>query len=79
MTTVQRLAIVFEEVFGHDHSRFSKETVPEDVANWDSMGHMNLVSRLETDFGVQFELDEIMEMASAAKIMEVLETKGVRD
>ena len=76
---IDRLANVFHKAFGFDSGRFSKDTVPEDVPNWDSIGHMNLVAQLEQEFGLQFEVDEIMEMSSAAKILEFLQAKGVRD
>ena len=40
---------------------------------------MNLVAQLEAEFGRQFEVDDIMEMSSAAKIIEILKAKGVAD
>jgi acyl carrier protein len=79
MSTIDRVAGVFKETFAFDSGRFSKETAPEDVAGWDSIGHMNLVSRLETEFGLQFEVDEIMEMSSAGKILEILSGRGFSD
>jgi acyl carrier protein len=75
----QRLAAVFAKTFGYDSGRFSLATTPEDVPNWDSIGHMNLVSALEAEFGLQFDVDEIMEMSSAGRITEILRTKGVQE
>ena len=40
---------------------------------------MNLVAQLEEEFGRQFELDEIMEMSSVGKIIEILKAKGIED
>jgi acyl carrier protein len=79
MALRDRLAGVFHRTFNLDHQRFVPETTPEDVPNWDSIGHMNLVSQLEIEFGVQFDVDEIMEMSSAARIAEILRAKGVVD
>jgi acyl carrier protein len=79
MSAANRLASVFQETFGFDSGRFSEATSPEDVPNWDSVGHMNLVAGLEKEFGVQFELDEIMEMSSAARILSILQTKGIAE
>ena len=79
MSVVDRLAKVFHETFGLDPGRFSQDTAPDDVSNWDSIGHMNLVANLEKEFGVQFEVDDIMEMSSAGKILELLQAKGVHD
>ncbi len=79
MPIVDRVAKVFGKVFDFDCRRFSLEATPETVPNWDSVGHMNLVAQLETEFGLQFEVDDIMEMSSAAKVVEILKAHGVTD
>jgi acyl carrier protein len=79
MTIHQRLAGVFEKAFGYQSNRFALDATPDDVPNWDSIGHMNLVSQLEQEFQVQFEVDEIMEMSSARRIAEILNTRGIAD
>lgn len=77
MALVDRLANVFDKTFGLEKERFSTTLAPEDVPNWDSIGHMNLVMYLEQEFDQHFEVDEIMEMSSPAKILEILQAKGV--
>jgi acyl carrier protein len=79
MTLTDRVASIFEQVFGIDAADFSPNVVPEDVLRWDSLGHMNLVMSLEDTFGVHFEVDEIAEMSSGRKIIEILQAKGVKD
>jgi acyl carrier protein len=79
MTVIDRLAAIFEKVFGIEPGDFSLDTVPEDVLRWDSLGHMTLVMDLEDAFGVHFEVDEIAELTSGRKIVEVLRAKGVPD
>ena len=79
MTTRDRLAAIFEKVFGIEASDFSPDLTPEDVLRWDSLGHMTLVMDLEDTFGVHFEVDEITEMTSGRKIIELLQAKGVKD
>jgi acyl carrier protein len=77
MSLVDRVAQVFAKTLNYDAGRFSPATVPEDVPGWDSVGHMNLVAKLEEEFGQQFEVDDIMEMSTGAKIVEILRAKGV--
>jgi acyl carrier protein len=79
MTINERLASVFHKTFSYDSDRFSLDATPDDVPNWDSIGHMNLVSHLEQEFHVQFEVDEIMEMSSARRIAEILRARGIAD
>jgi acyl carrier protein len=79
MALSDRLATVFEKTFGFPRASFSAATGPEQVPNWDSIGHMNLVGQLEQEFGIQFDVDEIMEMGSAARIAAILQARGVTD
>jgi acyl carrier protein len=76
MTLEERIAAVFDHAFGLEADRFSLGLAPEDVPNWDSIGHMNMVMELEKEFGLQFEVDEIMEMSSPQKILDILKAKG---
>jgi len=79
MMLEERLANLFEKTFGLEKERFSIDMQPEDVPNWDSIGHMNLIMYMEQEFDQHFEVDDIMEMSSPAKILEILKSKGVSD
>ncbi|MFA7429779.1 MAG: acyl carrier protein [Rhodospirillaceae bacterium] len=64
---------VFREVF----------QLPDDVdvpslayrqrPEWDSVGHMQLIAALETEFDVMLETDEVIDMSSFDKAVEILE------
>ena len=79
MSVKERLVPIFEKVFDVDADEFKPELTPEDVLRWDSLGHMTLVMELEDAFGVHFEVDEITEMTSAGKIIEMLQAKVAKD
>jgi acyl carrier protein len=79
MALADRVAAIFEKAFGIDRSEFRPNLAPEDVLRWDSLGHMTLVMELEDAFGVHFEVDEITEMSSGQKIIDLLHAKGVED
>jgi len=70
---------VFSEAFAVPAESITSQTLPDDVPKWDSLGHMNMVSVLEREFGTQFEIDEIMEMASVQNILDILAKKGITD
>lgn len=44
---------------------------------WDSMGVLNLVVELETEFDVSLEPEEIGEMKSYTDIVRILKSKGL--
>ncbi len=78
MSMTNRVAAIFAKVFQIAPEDFSPDLVPENLRLWDSVGHMNLVRELEECMGVQLEVDEISEMTSAAKIVEIMQSKDVK-
>ncbi len=70
----EKVRKVFQEVFnGLEGFRF--DMTSEDIKEWDSLSHMNLVSGLEKEFSFSMEIDEISEMDSVTKVIEVVEKK----
>lgn len=49
----------------------------QNIQNWDSIGHMNLISMLEETFDIFFENEDIMNLVSYAAGKEILEKYGV--
>lgn len=39
---------------------------------WDSVGHMALVAALETEFDCMLEMDDILDMSSFARALEIM-------
>ena len=53
----------------------SMNTSQDNCENWNSLRHLNLVSELEDEFGVEFEPEEIAEMHSVNSIIEIIKKK----
>ena len=51
--------------------------VYQDVAAWDSVGHMGLISELEDAFDIQLETDDIVDFNSYEKGIELLKKYGI--
>jgi len=47
------------------------------VVNWDSVGHMTLISTIEDAFDIQFETDDIVDFNSYKKGFELLKKYDV--
>ena len=61
---------------------FELDTVDETCSQatcekWDSMGQLNLVVELESEFDVTLEPEEIGEMKSFDDIVRILKAKGI--
>jgi acyl carrier protein len=44
-----------------------------DIEQWDSVAHLDLMSEIEQDFGVRFDLDEITTLTSLPELVSRLE------
>ena len=42
------------------------------ISEWDSIGHMSLISSLEESFDITFETDDIIDFSSFTKGIEIL-------
>ena len=48
----------------------------DDIPGWDSVGHMNLVTELESHFGISFEMDEIVGLDSVGAVRAIIARKS---
>lgn len=55
---------------------FALEKKQGGYENWDSFAHMNLMSEVESEFGVRFETEEVIGIESAKDILEILNKKN---
>ena len=67
-----RLERIFGEVFEADGMQFSDALSRENLAGWDSLGHIRLIAATEDEFGVQFTIEEIEKLTTAGKLLERL-------
>lgn len=74
---LEKIQKAFKEAFGISDAEFSLDITTENIAAWDSIGHFRLVTALENQFSIKFEIDEIMEMESVKNIIEILEQKSI--
>ena len=72
---VDKVKSAFVSTFGLDPTAFKVELLPEDVPGWESLGHLRLVTALQTELGCEFEVNEVMDMDSVQKIVEICESK----
>jgi acyl carrier protein len=50
----------------------------DDIPGWDSVGHMNLISELESRLGVDLEMDEIVALDSVGAVRKLVALKTDR-
>lgn len=76
MTNLEKYTEVFAESLN-----ISKEEVAglvyQGIDEWDSVGHMSLISALEDAFDIMFDTDDIIDLSSFEKGKEILKKYDV--
>ncbi|ADL34925.1 acyl carrier protein [Butyrivibrio proteoclasticus B316] len=49
----------------------------QDVKEWDSVGHMDLIATLEESFDIMMEMDDVIDFSSFEKGIEIIKKYGV--
>ena len=62
---------MFTELFGKSADEVKKLHY-QDIPEWDSVGHMTLVSQLEDTFDIMMETDDIIDFESYEKGLDIL-------
>ena len=65
----------YKEIFVNSlaiKENFTKELKYNDIPEWDSIGHMTLMSGLEEGFKISMETDDIVDFSSYKKGMDIL-------
>jgi acyl carrier protein len=73
--TIKRVTELAAEIFEVPASDLSPQAGPEQVATWDSTAHMRLMARLEEEFDISLDIEEVVEMLSIQKIAETVQKK----
>ena len=62
----------FVELFQLESDSVLKDLVYQGVSLWDSVGHMELIARLESDFNVMIDMDDVIDFGSYEKGKSIL-------
>jgi acyl carrier protein len=73
----QKIAEAFNVVFEVPVDQVTDALTPQDVTGWDSLGHVRLVNQLQEQFGLEFEVDEVMRMENVGEIKKILAARAV--
>jgi len=71
----RRIKQVMSDVFNVDINSINDTSSPDNIENWDSLKHMNLIIALEEEFGVIFDDQEIVDSMNYALIVNILNFK----
>ena len=78
MDNKQKYQEIFVKSLSIKENQFSNELKYNEIPEWDSIGHMTLISGLEEGFGISIETDDIIDFSSVKKGEEILEKNNIK-
>lgn len=76
MTNLEKYNHIFEDIFPDNTIELSQLTY-QSIEEWDSIGHMGLITSLEDEFDIMFETDDIINFSSYQKGIELLKKYNI--
>jgi len=71
----QRLEKVIREVFNLESGTIEEDWTSDDIPDWDSVGHLNLIMEIEKTFNIKIEIEEMFEVEKLSDITRILKKK----
>ena len=77
MSNKKKYQDIFIKSLAMDSKKFDENIKYNEIPEWDSIGHMTLISGLEEGFTISIETDDIVDFSSFKKGMDILKKYNV--
>ena len=71
----EQLNEVFQDVFDDDSITVDETTTANDIDDWDSLEHINLINAVEQKFGIKFDMGQIVTMKNVGEMANIIESQ----
>ena len=68
----ERLTKVFRDVFDDEDIHVTDSTTADDIEDWDSLEHINLVVAIENRFNIKFNMNEVTTMKNVGEMVDII-------
>lgn len=72
----KRLNKVFREVFDDDTIVVNDSTMSDDIEDWDSFEHINLVVAVEEEFSFKIPMGKVVTMKNVGEMVDIILEMG---
>ena len=78
MSNKEKYQNIFIKSLSIETGKFNENIKYNEIPEWDSIGHMTLMSGLEEGFSITMDTDDIVDFSSFTKGFEILKKYGVK-
>ena len=68
----ERLYKVFQEVFDDETIEVNDDTTSEDIDDWDSFEHINLIVAVEEEFSIKIPMGKVVTMKNVGEMADII-------
>lgn len=68
----ERLNEVFRDVFDDETITVGETTTANDIEDWDSLEHINLMAAVESEFGIKFSMGQVVTMKNVGEMADII-------
>lgn len=68
----ENLNKVFADVFDDESIIVNATTTSDDIEDWDSLEHINLVAAVEQEFGMKFTMGQVVTMKNVGEMVDIV-------
>jgi len=68
----EKLNEVFQDVFDDEDINVTETTTSDDIEDWDSLEHINLIVAVEKCFGIKFNMGEVTTMKNVGAMVDII-------
>ena len=68
----ERLNSVFRDVFDDDSITVTEATTAADIDGWDSLMHITLISAVEDEFDISFNMKDVVKMKNVGDMADII-------
>lgn len=70
-----KLEEIFMDVFDLDEVDLFEDTTADDIDEWDSLEHINLIEAVEEEFGMKFKMGEVSTMKNVGEMVKIIKSR----
>lgn len=70
---IEKLTVIFREVFSDNAIRIIDSLSAKDVYNWDSLTHILMINKVEQEFDVKFSFKDLRNLKEVGDIIRFIE------
>ena len=73
---LKKLNVIFRDVFDDDSIVINDRTTSNDIEEWDSIEHINLIGAVEDEFSMRFKMKEVSGMKDVGEMVDIICERG---